>query len=104
MRLSFPKAAVSHKTTGNHLPPTFGLFHEETSIPRVHSGFLTQILLHEGFVVALHDVVAEVSLRNQVTSIEGARGQFLCNFRVALDKGKTKLCHISQIHLPLVDI
>lgn len=41
IRSSFPKAAVSHKTTDNNLPPTFGLFHdpslrEETSVPRVH--------------------------------------------------------------------
>lgn len=58
-------------------------------------GSLTHILLHKGFVTALHDVVSEAGMRNQVTSIEGTCGQFLCDFRVALDRGKPKFCATS---------
>lgn len=59
------------------------------------SGSLTYILLNEPFVTALRYMIAEVSSRNQMASVEGACGQFLCNFRVALDKGKPKSCAIS---------
>lgn len=108
---SFPKAAVSHKTTGNNLTLTFCLFCEQY-LPRGDlspqdeqtsqstGGSLTYVLLNEPFVIALLYVIAEVSPRNQMASVEGACGQFLCNFRIALDKGKPKfMCYTSQVHL-----
>lgn len=72
---SFPKATVSHKTTGNNLTLAFCLFYEQSlptgdlspqdeQTPQSTGSSLTYVLLNEPFVIALLYVIAEVSLTN----------------------------------------